>query len=116
MDKPYFLSSNLLTEIEVPEKGVISRTLFNDEHTKIILFGFAPGHVLAAHSAPFPATIQILSGEGTLTLGDDTCQVSPGCLVHMRPQLVHSVRAATGMAMLLTLNNAARTQASIDSA
>ena len=53
MDKRYFLSSNLLSEIEVPEKGVISRTLFSDQHTKIMLFGFAPGRVLAAHSAPF---------------------------------------------------------------
>jgi quercetin dioxygenase-like cupin family protein len=108
VDKPYFLSANVLSEIELPTKGIISHPLVNDEYTKIILFGFAPGHVLAAHTAPVPATIQILSGEGTLTLGADTFQVSPGCLVHMRPQLVHSVLARTPLQMLLTLNKAAR--------
>lgn len=108
MDKQYFLSANVMTEIEMPATGILSHTLFNDEHTKIILFGFAPGEGLTAHSAPMPATIQILSGEATLTLGADTCQVSPGCLVHMSPQLVHGVVARTPLEMLLTLHKAAR--------
>ena len=108
MDQQYFISPNLLNEIQMPEKGILSHTLFNDEHTKIILFGFAPGQELTAHTAPMPATIQILSGEATITLGSDTCQASAGCLIHMRPQLVHGVVARTPLEMLLTLHKAAR--------
>ena len=111
MDQQYFLSPDVRSEIEVPEKGILSRTLFNDAHTKIILFGFAPGQELTAHTAPMPATIQILSGEGTLTLGADTCQASPGCLIHMQPQLIHGVVARTSLEMLLTLHKAARQDA-----
>ncbi len=108
MDQQYILIQNVLTEIAVPEKGILSHTLYNDEQTKIILFGFAPGQELTAHTAPMPATIQVLAGEATLTLGADTCEVQPGCLIHMRPQLVHGVVARSPFQMLLTLHKAAR--------
>jgi quercetin dioxygenase-like cupin family protein len=107
-DQEYYLNSNVLTEIQVPEKGILSHTLFNDEDTKIVIFGFSPGQELTAHTAPMPATVQILSGEATLTLGSDTVDVSSGCLIHMRPKLVHGVVARTPMQMLLTLHKAAR--------
>ena len=116
MDQQFFLSANVLSEIEVPEKGILSHTLFNDDDTKIILFGFAPGQELTAHTAPMPATIQVLKGDGTLTLGSETCEVSPGCLVHMRPQLVHGVVARTPFQMLLTLHKAARQDANANAA
>jgi quercetin dioxygenase-like cupin family protein len=44
--------------------AILSHTLYNDEQAKIIVFGFAAGEELTAHTAPMPATIQILSGEG----------------------------------------------------
>lgn len=103
-----FISPNVLGEIEIPEKGILSHTLFNDEHTKIILFGFAPGQELAAHTAPMPATIQILSGEATLTLATDTRQVSAGCVVHMPPHLIHGILSRSPLQMLLILHKAAR--------
>lgn len=108
MDKPYFLSPNVLNEGEVPAKGILSHTLFNDDNTKIILFGFAPGQELTAHTAPMPATIQVLQGEADLTLGPDTHPVETGCLVHMPAHLVHGVLARTPFQMLLTLHKAAR--------
>ncbi len=111
MDQQYFLAQNVLAEGQVPEKGILSHTLYNDEHTKIILFGFAAGQELTAHTAPMPATIQVLTGEARLTLGADTCDVSTGALVHMRPQLVHGVVARTPFQMLLTLHKAARQDA-----
>lgn len=116
MDKEYYLSPNVPAEIQVPEKGVLSQTLFDDENTKIILFGFAPGQELAAHSAPMPATIQVVSGEGTLSLGSETVPVSAGCLVHMRPQLIHGIVARTPLKMLLTLHKAARQNRTSDAA
>lgn len=111
MDKQYCVTRNVLLDIEPPKTGILSQTLFNDEHTKIIAFGFAAGQELTAHTAPMPATIQILSGEGTLALGSDSCQVSQGCLVHMQPDLLHGVLARTPLRMLLTLHKAARQDA-----
>ena len=108
MDKGYFLSRDLLTEVDVPQSGIVRHTLVNNEHTRMILFAFAPGEELTAHTAPVPATIQILRGEGTLTVADDSFKALPGCLVHMRPQVVHAVVAHTALHMLLTLNKAAK--------
>ncbi len=99
----YSITPDVFSYVEVPGKGMISKTLHNDDHTKIVLFGFAPGHELAAHSAPMPATIQILKGDSTLTIGADVVEAQAGCIVHMQPHLTHAVAARTPLLMLLTL-------------
>jgi hypothetical protein len=35
--------SDLAKEAEPPEKGILSRTIFNDEKVKAVIFGFWPG-------------------------------------------------------------------------
>ena len=105
---PYSLIEDLSTEIQVPEKGILSHTLHNDDAVKIVLFGFSPGQELTAHTAPMPATIQFLRGEAKVTLGTDTREVGPGTLIHMQPKLVHGIVAKSPMLMLLTLVKAAR--------
>ena len=107
----YSLTPSILSEIQVPEKGILSHTLYNDEQAKIVLFGFAAGEELTSHTAPMPATIQILCGDVTLILGPDICEVGPGCLVHMAPQLTHGIVAKTPAMVLLTLLKAARQDA-----
>jgi quercetin dioxygenase-like cupin family protein len=102
------LVSNVLQEIRPPEKGILSHTLHNDDSIKIILFGFAVGQELTAHTAPMPATIHFLEGEATVTLGSDTQEVRAGALFHMQPKLTHGIVAKTPMMMLLYLLKAAR--------
>ena len=84
------------------------RTLHNDDQTKVVQFTFAPGAGLAAHSAPFPASIYIVRGEGELQLGEEKHPVSAGAFAHMSPKLEHSIRARTELVMLLIINKAAR--------
>ena len=105
---PYLLVPNVSSEIQPPDKGILSHTLFNDDSMKIILFGFAPGNELTAHTAPMPATIHFLQGEATLTLGADVHEVQAGALIHMQPQLTHGIVAKTPVTMLLYLIKAAR--------
>jgi quercetin dioxygenase-like cupin family protein len=59
----YAVIRSILDEISVPDKGILSHTIHNDDSVKIILFGFAPGQELTAHTAPMPATVQIVQGE-----------------------------------------------------
>jgi quercetin dioxygenase-like cupin family protein len=108
MNTPYTVISDLLQEIQVPEKGILSHTLYNDEKLKLILFGFAPGQELTAHTAPMPATIQFLQGEASLSLGSDELQVTSGALVHMPANLTHGIVAKSPVLMLLSLVKAAR--------
>jgi len=56
-------------QAKVPENGILSQTLQSDDRTKVILFGFAPGQELSAHTAPFPAMLTFLKGDALLSLG-----------------------------------------------
>ena len=104
----YTLIPNLGGEVQIPENGILSRTLYNDDHVKILVFGFAPGQELSAHTAPMPATIYIHSGTARLTLGEDSYDAQAGTLVHMAAQLTHGILAKTAAVMLLTMHKGAR--------
>ncbi|HWB98286.1 MAG TPA: cupin domain-containing protein [Bryobacteraceae bacterium] len=104
----YTLIRNLGEEVQIPENGILSRTLYNDDHVKILAFGFAAGQELSAHTAPMSASIYIHSGEAALTLGEDRYDAQAGTLVHMPPQLTHGILAKTPVVMLLQMYKQAR--------
>lgn len=103
MNEPYTFLADLNAEVQIPVNGILSRTLYNDDRLKIIIFGFAEGQELSAHTAPMPAVIQILKGEARLTLGDQTLDASAGSLAHMPPRLEHALVAKTPVVMLLMM-------------
>jgi quercetin dioxygenase-like cupin family protein len=92
-----------LTAQDIPADGILSRTIYNDDHVKVVLFGFGAGQELSEHTASMPAILQIVQGEAQLGLGDDTVEAGAGAWVHMPAQLRHSVRAKTPLVMLLLL-------------
>lgn len=89
---------------EIPANGILSRTIHADDNTRVIQFSFAPGAELSAHTAAFPASIYIVSGEGELRLGDETHNVAAGAFAHMSPRLEHAIRAHSALVMLLWMN------------
>lgn len=90
--------------IESQEKdSILSKTVQNDERSKIILFSFAPGQELSAHTAPFPATLYFAKGEADVTLGEEEFKAGEGSFAYMPPNLVHGIRAKTPVVMLLTM-------------
>jgi quercetin dioxygenase-like cupin family protein len=104
----YIYLQNVKAESAVPENGILSRTLQNDERTKVILFSFAPGQELSAHTAPFPATLYFVHGSATVKLGADTKPAAEGTFVYMEPFLEHGIKAETEVVMLLTMFKGAR--------
>jgi quercetin dioxygenase-like cupin family protein len=103
MTLPYSLFSDLAKEVQPPDRGILSRTLFGDDRLKAVAFGFAQGEELSKHTASMPAVPHFLQGEPKLTLGDDTLEARPGTWVHMPKGLRHSIQAKTPVAMLLLL-------------
>lgn len=103
MEKQYTFVANLPAEVTIPENGILSRTLQNDERSKVIAFGFAPGQELSAHTAPMPAILYVAQGEARLKLGDDQVDATAGTLVHMKPKLEHGIHAVTPVVLLLIL-------------
>jgi hypothetical protein len=45
---------DLAKEAQPLEKGILSRTLHNDERVKAVIFGFAPGEELSEHTPRCP--------------------------------------------------------------
>lgn len=108
MNPPYAYIADLTQEAKPPADGILSRTLYEDEHLKAVIFGFGAGQELSEHTSTMPAVIQFLSGEAELTLGDDTLDAGPGAFVRMPAGLRHAVRAKTPTVLLLLLLRSGR--------
>jgi quercetin dioxygenase-like cupin family protein len=100
---PYTHISDLAKEVQPPDKGILSRTLFNDDRLKAVIFGFGQGEELSEHTASMPAILHFLQGEATVMLGDDRHEAKAGTWVHMPTGLRHSIQAKTPVVMLLLL-------------
>lgn len=97
------LIKQLTDELAIPESGKQTSVLLDNSKSKAILFAFAAGGGLAEHVSPFDATIQIISGTATLTVGDEPVEGKPGTWIHMVAKTPHSIKAETPVVMLLTL-------------
>jgi len=103
MSQGYTRIVDLAKEVEPPDDGILTRTLFNDDDVKAVIFGFGKGEELSEHTASMPAILHFIQGEATLTLGEETVEAQPGSWIHMPANLQHSVHAKTPVVMLLLL-------------
>ncbi|MCB9450120.1 MAG: cupin domain-containing protein [Anaerolineaceae bacterium] len=103
MTLPYKLLENIADPVAIPGEGILSRTVYDDDQVRAVLFGFAPGEELSEHTASMPAIIHILHGEAKLTLDGEAHEAGAGAWVHMAANLPHSVHAKTPVALLLYL-------------
>lgn len=94
---------DLATEATPPADGIFSRTIFQDDQLKAVVFGFGAGQELSEHTAARPALLYFVQGEARVGLGDDVQEARPGTWIHMPAQLKHSIQARTAVVMLLVL-------------
>ena len=94
---------DLAEETKFADNGIVSRTVLNTAHSRVILFGFAEGQELSEHTSTQHALVQILSGECEFGLDDQWHALKAGAFLHMRPNQRHAVRAKQPFSMLLTL-------------
>lgn len=106
--RDYQLIPNLQEVLStLPVDSIVSRTLYQAGTVRVVLFGFAAGQELSEHSTPMIATLHFLTGQATVTLGEEQFDVGPGAWVQMPPKLPHSIRAhAEPVLMLLTMAKA----------
>lgn len=104
MDKPYtYLEHIPVLEEEIPQDSIISRTIFEDNQVKAILFSFAPDQELSEHTASVPAVVHFLDGEARVVLGEDEMEARPDTWIHMPAKQPHSIVAKSHLTMLLYL-------------
>jgi quercetin dioxygenase-like cupin family protein len=94
---------DLAKEAEPPADGILSKTIYQDDQIKAVVFGFGQGQELSEHTAAKPAMLFFVKGEASVGLGDDMQEAQAGTWVHMPVGLKHSIKAKTPMVMLLVL-------------
>jgi len=103
MTNSYTHILNLAKEVEPPADGILSRTVFQDDRIKAVVFGFGQGQELSEHTAAKPAMLFFVKGEATVGLGEDMQEAQVGTWVHMPAGLKHSIKAKAPVVMLLVL-------------
>ena len=99
----YTLIQNMGEHQDIPQDGILTRTILDDDQLKTVLFTFSKDQELSEHTASMPAVLHFLEGTALLTLGDDTMTVHSGAWVHMPAEMRHSIRTQTPVKMLLLL-------------
>lgn len=95
--------ADLAAEIDVFDDSTISKTLYEGDDLKVVLFGFAAGQELSEHTAAVPAVMHFLEGRARVTLGEEVHGASPNAWIHMPAHLPHSIAAHEPVKMLLLL-------------
>lgn len=95
---------NLHDQITYPEAGVLSKVLVKDENCQYTLFCLAAGTEISEHTSTRNATVQVLEGQGALTLEGQEIALSPGVFVVMPANAPHALTAVENLAFLLTLS------------
>lgn len=90
--------------IEYPEAGVLSKVILKDSCCQYTLFCLATGTEISEHTATRNATVNVLEGQGVLTLENRPIDIEPGIFVVMPAHAPHALMAKTDLAFLLTLS------------
>ncbi len=85
------------------EGAVVSRTLINQKTGTVTLFAFDIGQELSEHAAPYDALVQVLDGEGEITISGQPYHLRVGDAIIMPANDPHAVKAMTNFKMMLTM-------------
>jgi quercetin dioxygenase-like cupin family protein len=95
--------ADLVELAQVAERGIVSKSIVENDHHKIVHFTFAPGQELSEHTASVPAAIHVLSGKGSVILDGVAYEAGPGKLYYMPAETKHAVKAQGELVFLLTM-------------
>ena len=76
--------------------------LYENAWTKLVQVTLRNGKTLAEHSAKEPVTIQCVSGEGVLVIGEERVALKPGVVVPLEANVAHAVEAKPAVSVLVT--------------
>lgn len=89
--------------ITYAEDSIVSKTLLDKPVGTLTLFAFDKGQRLSEHTSPYDAVVQIVEGQGTLTIDGKEVKADAGQIVIMPANIPHDVRADQKFKMLLTM-------------
>jgi quercetin dioxygenase-like cupin family protein len=90
--------------IDYPQTGAKSKTLLEDGNCRYMLMCLATGMQMAEHTNPRNATVNVIEGQGVLTLEGQEIVLEPGVFIFIPANSPHALKAATNLAFVLTLS------------
>jgi quercetin dioxygenase-like cupin family protein len=103
MDNPIARPTSLAHLVDYQEGSVVSRVLLKNEGGVLTLFAFAEGEGLTEHATPHDATVLVLEGDVTVTIGGEEHRVEAGDILHLPAAVPHALQGGRPFKMLLTL-------------
>lgn len=101
---PESTTIRLTEQLGYPTFGVLSKVLAKDHCCQYTLFCLAAETEISEHTATRNATVNVIAGQGTLTLAGKQIRLEPGVFIWMPAHAPHALQAETNLAFLLTLS------------
>ena len=93
----------LASLVEYASDSIVSKTILDKPVGTITLFAFDKGQKLSEHTSPYDAVVQVIDGQGLLTIGGKDVEVLAGEIIIMPANVPHAVVAEERFKMLLTM-------------
>lgn len=94
----------LAQEEEYSSEHFVPKFIHSSDKLRVVLICIDSGQELPAHTAP-EATLHVLRGQGTITVGEEEVPVQEGTLVVVPSGVSHAIRCQERMALLATITN-----------
>lgn len=94
---------SLLEIAPVVPGSIVSKPIVDAAGTRQILFSMDAGQIMSEHRAPFAASVHVLDGKLTFSLGDQTLHLAAHDWLVMPPNQPHDLVAEEPCRFLLTL-------------
>ncbi len=94
---------DLANMVDYSDGSIVSRTILDKKTGTLTLFAFDTGQRLSEHTSPYDATVHILDGTGTMTIGGEKVTARAGEMVIMPANIPHDVQADERFKMLLIM-------------
>jgi quercetin dioxygenase-like cupin family protein len=91
------------------EGSVVSRTIIDTPAGTVTVFAFDRDQRLSEHTAPFDALIEIVEGNGIITIDGIDHPVPEGCQIIMPATRPHAVRGEGRFKMVLVMIRSKKT-------
>lgn len=91
--------------IEYSKKGILSKVITKNNKLNITLFCMAAGTEMSEHTSTKSGFVYIIEGNGVFKLEGKEIIMSPGVLIQMDENAVHSLKAAKNTSFILVLYN-----------
>ena len=89
--------------VNYQEGSVVSRTLIDKKVGTVTLFAFDKGQGLSEHTAPYDAMVNILDGEGDITISGQAYRLKAGEMIIMPANQPHALKSVTRFKMMLVM-------------